>query len=360
MANITCTNIIKSYGNVEVVHGFDLEVVDKEFIVFLGPSGCGKSTILRMIAGLEDITGGTLNIGEVDATNMPAGQRGVAMVFQNYALYPHMNVRNNIAFGLKRLKIPKAEIERRVLDVVRTLHLEDYLDRKPSQLSGGQQQRVAIARALIKTPDVFLFDEPLSNLDAKLRHQLREEIAHLHQKLETTTVYVTHDQLEAMALADRIVLLNDGNVEQIGSPRDIYNRPRTRFVADFIGTPPMNFIDGNLALDGDVVNFSSKNIDLTLSAKLFEDFTNGPVTLGIRPAHIKLSPKGKGKISGSVAYLEYIGSEVYLTVRIGDQEVVVVVPEAGCPEKGDKVSLTMPEEMVHLFANDLNLRRFDS
>ena len=242
MAGIVRRNLKKKYGDQEVVSDFSLNVADHEFVVFLGPSGCGKSTILRMMAGLEDISGGELSIDGTIVNDLEPRDRGVAMVFQNYALYPHMTVRNNIAFGLRRLKVPEAEIDRRLAEVVAMLGLDPVIARKPSELSGGQQQRVAIARAMIKTPKVFLFDEPLSNLDAKLRAQMRYEIARLHKKLKTTTVYVTHDQMEAMTLADRIVLLNAGRIEQVGTPEEIYERPQTLFVAGFIGTPAMNLL----------------------------------------------------------------------------------------------------------------------
>jgi multiple sugar transport system ATP-binding protein len=258
MSAISCHHIIKRYGETQVVHEFDLEVADNEFVVFLGPSGCGKSTILRMLAGLEDISGGDLHIAGRRVNDLPPQERGIAMVFQNYALYPHMTVRDNIAFGLKRLKVPKAEIDSRIKEVSDTLGLARYLQRKPAELSGGQQQRVAIARAMIKTPKVFLFDEPLSNLDAKLRNHMRIEIAKLHQTLKTTTVYVTHDQHEAMTLADRIVLLRDGRIEQVGTPREIFERPCSAFVAGFIGTPPMNLVQMSVKDQGSHIELSGK------------------------------------------------------------------------------------------------------
>ena len=243
MAELSFRNISKKYGETEVVAGFNLEVHNHEFIVFLGPSGCGKSTILRMIAGLEDITGGELSIDGRVVNELPPRERNIAMVFQSYALYPHMSVRENITFGLRRMKIAPTRSNGALQAAAVTLGLEPFLDRKSTALSGGQQQRVAIARAIVKTPGVFLFDEPLSNLDAKLRNHMRVEIARLHQRLKTTTVYVTHDQLEAMTLADRIVLLRNGLIEQVGSPREIFERPNSQFVAAFIGTPAMNFFD---------------------------------------------------------------------------------------------------------------------
>ena len=249
MAQISCQQVVKSFGQATVVHGVDLDVMDNEFVVLLGPSGCGKSTILRMIAGLEEITSGVISIGDRVVNDLLPRDRNVAMVFQNYALYPHMSVYDNIAFGLRRLKTPKPEIDRRVNEVAAVLRIEALLDRRPAELSGGEQQRVAIARAMIKTPAVFLFDEPLSNLDAKLRHHMRVEIARLHQRLGATTIYVTHDQLEAMTLADRIVLLKDGRIEQVATPREIFEKPRTQFAASFIGTPAINFLEMNAFRD---------------------------------------------------------------------------------------------------------------
>jgi len=243
MATIDCKRLAKHYGDVVAVRDFDLKVAENEFVVLLGPSGCGKSTILRMIAGLESITSGELLIDGSVVNELSPRERGIAMVFQNYALYPHMSVADNIAFGLKRMKLPADEIRGRVDEVTKLLGLDPYLQRKPAELSGGQQQRVAIARAMSKTPKVFLFDEPLSNLDAKLRNHMRIEVARLHQSLKTTTIYVTHDQHEAMTLADRIVLLRDEQIEQVGTPREIFERPSTKFVAGFIGTPPMNLMD---------------------------------------------------------------------------------------------------------------------
>ncbi len=243
MATVECRDIRKSYGHHEVIRDFNLSIEDHEFVVFLGPSGCGKSTLLRMIAGLEDISGGDLLIGGARMNDQDPGERGIAMVFQNYALYPHMSVRQNITFALERAGESKARIAERLAPVVESLGLEVYLERKPTELSGGQQQRVAIARAMIKTPEVFLFDEPLSNLDAKLRGHLRVEIAKLHKTLRATSIYVTHDQLEAMTLADRIVLMNQGRIEQMGTPEEIYSRPATLFAAGFIGTPNMNLIE---------------------------------------------------------------------------------------------------------------------
>ncbi|MBJ2157997.1 sn-glycerol-3-phosphate ABC transporter ATP-binding protein UgpC [Variovorax sp. IB41] len=359
MSAIRCHHIIKRYGETQVVHEFDLDVADNEFVVFLGPSGCGKSTILRMLAGLEDISGGDLHIAGRRVNDLPPQERGIAMVFQNYALYPHMTVRDNIAFGLKRLKVPKAEIDSRIKEVSDTLGLERYLQRKPAELSGGQQQRVAIARAMIKTPKVFLFDEPLSNLDAKLRNHMRIEIAKLHQALKTTTVYVTHDQHEAMTLADRIVLLRDGRIEQVGSPREIFERPRSAFVAGFIGTPPMNLLDmwveppadGHVVLRGP---FGTVHVD----PRRFALDGRARVTLGIRPAHLQVDTnEGRdGGFSGEVQLIEYLGNEVLVSFgQSGGEdggEISALMPSAQSPRMHDLVRFVADPQQVHLFDID--------
>lgn len=354
MSNITCKKLTKKYGDLQVVHGFDLEVKDEEFIVFLGPSGCGKSTILRMMAGLEDVTTGTLEIGGRDVTTAEPGERGVAMVFQNYALYPHMTVRKNIAFGLRRSGLSAEEIETKVNDVVKMLALAPYLDRKPSQMSGGQQQRVAIARAIVKTPEVFLFDEPLSNLDAKLRQQLRVEIAKLHKQLKTTTVFVTHDQLEAMTLADRIVLMNGGNAEQIGTPQEIYTKPRTLFVADFIGSPSMNFLPGKI--DGVTADTSVGKFNL--GATSFAAPTSGSATLGIRPQNISLKQQNDTDIAlkGTVVFTEYLGNEVMMIVDCDGTEVSIVVNANDILDEGTDVTLFLAQDALHIFDTDSGLR----
>ncbi|TIX26626.1 MAG: ATP-binding cassette domain-containing protein, partial [Mesorhizobium sp.] len=280
MSAIVCSHVDKAYGATTVIRDLNLAIEEHEFVVFLGPSGCGKSTLLRMLAGLEDISGGEVSIGGKVVNDLEPGDRGIAMVFQNYALYPHMTIFDNVAFGLKRQKVPAAEIKKRVEAVAKTLGLEPYLGRKPTELSGGQQQRVAIARAMIKTPKVFLFDEPLSNLDAKLRNHMRVEIARLHQSLKTTTVYVTHDQLEAMTLADRIVLLKDGVIEQIGSPAEIYRRPGNQFVAGFIGTPNMNFIDAMVGRKADGWTLTGAGTVLSLEGSAFDLRHGDRVVLG--------------------------------------------------------------------------------
>jgi len=285
MAGVTINNLRKSYGDVEVMHGIDLQIDDGEFVVFVGPSGCGKSTLLRMIAGLEDVTSGTVSIGDQVVNHVAPSKRGVAMVFQTYALYPHMSVYKNMSFGLKQQKTPAAEIDERVRAAAEILQSTDYLDRSPRNLSGGQRQRVAIGRAIVRDPEVFLFDEPLSNLDASLRVQTRLEIARLHERLGTTMIYVTHDQVEAMTLADKIVVLRDGVIEQVGSPIELYTNPANQFVASFIGSPKMNFFASN---------------DLV---------TDTPTTqiTGIRPEHLILSVEDEAVVSGKLELIEQLG-----------------------------------------------------
>ena len=273
MASVTLTDVKKSYGDVSVIHDVDLSINDGEFVVFVGPSGCGKSTLLRMIAGLEDITGGDINIGDVRVNDVAPSKRGVAMVFQTYALYPHMTVYNNMAFGLKQAKLPAGDIDSRVRAAAEVLHITEYLSRTPKALSGGQRQRVAIGRAIVREPAVFLFDEPLSNLDAALRVNTRLEIARLHQRLGTTMIYVTHDQVEAMTLADKIVVLRDGRIEQVGSPIELYDNPRNTFVAQFIGSPKMNFLNSS---------------DLSFATAKALNIDPGAGIVGIRPEHLKL------------------------------------------------------------------------
>ncbi|HEV7321259.1 MAG TPA: sn-glycerol-3-phosphate ABC transporter ATP-binding protein UgpC [Ensifer sp.] len=355
MANIICSSVDKQYGAVNVISDFNLDVADHEFIVFLGPSGCGKSTLLRMIAGLEDISGGTVSIGGRTVNDLPPRDRGVAMVFQNYALYPHMTIYDNIAFGLKRMKVPKAEIDTRIRAVAATLGLDPYLTRKPTELSGGQQQRVAIARAMIKTPRVFLFDEPLSNLDAKLRNHMRVEIARLHQKLKTTTIYVTHDQLEAMTLADRIVLMKGGAIEQVGTPAEIYERPRTLFVAGFIGTPNMNFIDataekteGGWLLRSDGGNFS-------IPLERFSLRHEQKLVLGVRPADLRAAAEGINRISGTADLVEFHGNDALVTFLFGGKEIGALVKANACPKPGDVVSFGIEPECLHLFDRESGL-----
>ena len=294
MGQITLKQITKSFGDVEVIHPIDLTVEDGEFVVFVGPSGCGKSTLLRLIAGLEDVTSGQILIDGKDATAIPPAKRGLAMVFQSYALYPHMSVRKNIGFPLKMAGISRAEANKKIEAAAETLNLSDYLKRRPGQLSGGQRQRVAIGRAIVREPEAFLFDEPLSNLDAALRVNMRLEISELHQKLKTTMIYVTHDQVEAMTMADKIVVLSDGYIEQVGSPLELYRAPRNRFVAEFIGSPKMNFLTGSHA---DKFNAHS---------------------IGIRPEHFTVSSQG-GEWMGTVGVTEHLGSDTFFRVGVGEE-----------------------------------------
>ncbi|MEI2297066.1 ABC transporter ATP-binding protein [Ensifer sp. MJa1] len=355
MANIVCSRVDKQYGAVNVIKDFNLDVADHEFIVFLGPSGCGKSTLLRMIAGLEDISGGTVSIGGRTVNHLPPRDRGVAMVFQNYALYPHMTIYDNIAFGLKRMKVPKPEIDTRIRAVAATLGLEPYLTRKPTELSGGQQQRVAIARAMIKTPRVFLFDEPLSNLDAKLRNHMRVEIARLHQKLKTTTIYVTHDQLEAMTLADRIVLMKGGAIEQVGTPAEIYERPRTLFVAGFIGTPNMNFIDVTAEKTEGGWLLRSAGGSFTVPGEKFALRHRQELVLGVRPADLRTATEGVDHISGTADLVEFHGNDALVTFLFADKEVGALVRASACPKPGDAVSFAVRPEGLHLFDRESGL-----
>jgi multiple sugar transport system ATP-binding protein len=352
---------MKSFGAVEIVRDFNFDVKDHEFVVFLGPSGCGKSTILRMIAGLEEISGGTLSIGDRVVNDLLPRDRNVAMVFQNYALYPHMTVFDNIAFGLKRMKIASGEIASRVKSVAEVLGLDPFLSRKPAQLSGGQQQRVAIARAIIKTPQVFLFDEPLSNLDAKLRNHMRVEIARLHKKLQTTTIYVTHDQLEAMTLADRIVILNGGKIEQVGTPAEIYDRPRSLFVAGFIGTPSMNLIDVTVGEADGRWLLSMESGSFSIGRPRFDLQVGQKAVLGIRPADLKLvdgtlvdGTTTANVIDGIAEFVEFLGNEALVDIaREGfadsDRGISALVATDDRPAAGVAVRVTFDERRIHLF-----------
>ena len=298
MGKITLSQVRKSFGETHVIPGIDLNIEDGEFVVFVGPSGCGKSTLLRLIAGLEDVSAGKVEIDGTDATDLAPGQRKLAMVFQSYALYPHMSVRKNIAFPLKMAGVDPATIEQKVANAAKILNLSNYLDRRPGQLSGGQRQRVAIGRAIVREPAAFLFDEPLSNLDAALRVSMRQEISELHQKLATTMIYVTHDQVEAMTMADKIVVLNAGRIEQVGAPLELYNKPQNLFVAGFIGSPKMNFITGA------------------------EAERHGCTTLGVRPEHMVVSDDGPW--SGTIGLAEHLGSDTFLKVDVPGVGVLTV------------------------------------
>lgn len=355
MANIVCKGLTKQYDSgAPVLHPLDLHIDEGEFVVLLGPSGCGKSTMLRMIAGLEEITGGDLLIGGAVVNQVPARERNVAMVFQNYALYPHMNVYDNIAFGLRRLKTPKDEIDRRVREVAAMLNLDALLERKPRAMSGGQQQRAAIARAMIKTPAVFLFDEPLSNLDAQLRAQLRTDIKRLHQRLKTTTVYVTHDQLEAMTLADRVILMRGGRIEQQGTPTELYRYPRTSFAAGFIGTPAMNFLDGVVERSGDVVAVRAKSERWELHGQRFNSLSNGQVVkVAIRPNYVRVrtAPRANETLAlhGTVELVEMLGAEALVTVDCSGERVAALIPSTSVPAPDANVMLEFEVQDLHVF-----------
>ena len=346
MANIQCTDIVKSYGAHPVIDGLNLTIPDHQFVVFLGPSGCGKSTMLRMIAGLEEVTAGRVVIGGQDVTDLHPGQRGVAMVFQSYALYPHMTVADNITFGLRRAGVARDEIARRLADVARMLGLESMLDRKPKAMSGGQQQRVAMARAMIKTPKVFLFDEPLSNLDAKLREKLRTEIRKMHNTLKTTTIFVTHDQLEAMTIADRIVLMRAGQIEQQGTPEEIFDRPATRFVADFIGSPAMNFrtarIEGGQAVSG--------GLRLALMPGRFALAEGQEVDLGLRPTRMsRVAPNTPGAMVGRVVLIENMGAEAQVIAEVDGSEMSLVTRDFRDLTPGAPIAFALAPEYLHIF-----------
>jgi len=358
MANIACRQLHKEYDNkVTVLQPFDLEIADGEFIVLLGPSGCGKSTLLRMVAGLEDISGGELLIGGTVVNDLPPRERNVAMVFQNYALYPHMTVYDNIAFGLRRLKVPRPDIDKRVREVAEVLSLTALLERKPRAMSGGQQQRTAIARAMIKTPQVFLFDEPLSNLDAKLRAQLRGDIKRLHRRLRTTTLYVTHDQLEAMTLADRVVLMKGGHIEQIGTPAEIYNHPQTLFAAGFIGTPAMNLLEGSIEHGDGLPVLCCGDYHWPLRTARYAGLEAGrKVVFGLRPNHLHVQADGTAAASPGldcvVDLVELLGAEALLSFQCGSVAVSALLPVSNAsavPQVGDKLHLVFAEENMHLF-----------
>jgi multiple sugar transport system ATP-binding protein len=319
-----------------------LRIEDGEFVALVGPSGCGKSTLLRMIAGLEDVTAGDIAIGDRIVNHVAPKDRNIAMVFQNYALYPHMNVRDNMGFALRQRRIPKSEIESRVNNAARILGLEHLLERKPRALSGGQRQRVAMGRAIVREPNVFLFDEPLSNLDAKLRVQMRSEIKELHQRLGTTTVYVTHDQIEAMTLADRVVVMNGGVIEQQGPPLELYDNPASRFVAAFIGSPPMNFIEGTV-MDGSSVRLDD-GTRLHLPGTHLSD--QARVTIGVRPEHIELSGAGW---PATVSVVEPTGSETQITARMSGQIVRILVRGRTFVRPGEMIHLTVPADLIHIF-----------
>ena len=355
MANVSLNQIRKSFGAVEIIKGVDLDIAHGEFVVFVGPSGCGKSTLLRLIAGLEEITGGTLSIGDKVVNNLPPKDRSVAMVFQSYALFPHMTVRDNVAFGLKIAGAPKAELEAKVAEAARMLKLEPLLDRKPAQLSGGQRQRVAIGRAIVRRPEVFLFDEPLSNLDAALRVGTRAEIAKLHRDLGATMIYVTHDQVEAMTLADKIVVLEAGEVRQYGAPLELYHHPHNKFVAGFIGSPKMNFLKvevratgkASITVEGPAVARLELPIDPADCKK------GEALTLGIRPEHISAETSAKRGIAARVNLVELLGHQTYVECEVAGKESMSALFNGNMLVSfGDKLHLSFKPADCHLFRSD--------
>ena len=336
MANLTLRNVRKSYGATQVMHGVDLDIVDGEFVVFVGPSGCGKSTLLRMIAGLEEISDGTISIGDVVVNDVAASKRGVAMVFQSYALYPHMSVYKNMAFGLKQAKTPPAEIKQRVTAAADILQITDYLDRSPRNLSGGQRQRVAIGRAIVRDPEVFLFDEPLSNLDAALRVQTRLEIARLHERLGTTMIYVTHDQVEAMTLADKIVVLRDGRIEQVGSPIDLYDHPENAFVAQFIGSPKMNFF-----LSSDLTEVGKNHMGREITPDML---------VGIRPEHFEVTDPADAVVEGTLDLVENLGEYALVHLRTpSNVEFIAKTERPPSAPKGSTIGFGVQGGLAHFF-----------
>ena len=338
-------DIRKSFGEVEVIHGVNMQIEEGEFVVFVGPSGCGKSTLLRLIAGLDDPTSGDIMLAGNRVNTVPASERGLSMVFQSYALYPHMSVRKNLSFGLENLRMSRAEIDTRVDDAAKLLQIDALLDRRPGQLSGGQRQRVAIGRAIVREPLIFLFDEPLSNLDAELRLQMRVEISNLHAQLKNTMIYVTHDQVEAMTMADRIVILRGGKVEQIGKPLDLYNHPANKFVAGFIGAPQMNFLQGQL-------NNTSLKLDCGFERTV--PYTgSGPATLGIRPENIAVDLEGSGDASVTVQNFEQLGAITYIyTLFENGESLTVQLPAQIALSRGQRIGVTLPTDTFHLFAGE--------
>ncbi len=356
MAQIQLTNVIKSYGVIDVLHNINLDIQDGEFVVFVGPSGCGKSTLLRTIAGLERPTGGELAIDGKVVNTVPAADRGLAMVFQSYALYPHMSVRQNLAFGLENTKLPRPEIEARILEAARMLEIEAYLDRRPGQLSGGQRQRVAIGRAIVRRPVAFLLDEPLSNLDAELRVSTRAELAALHARLKATMIYVTHDQVEAMTLADRIVVLRGGRIEQVGAPLELYNRPCNRFVAGFIGAPHMNFLSAIVTSaqrdQTEVIVEGGHSLIVPLESAVA---VGTKLTIGIRPQHVTLAA-GEDGLPATVRLSEALGSETVIHAEIGGQKMLAVIPGQHRLSVGEQVRLSLSQAPLHVFGDD-GLRR---
>ena len=355
MAQVVLKDLNKKYDEVHAVKDVNLHIQDKEFIVLVGPSGCGKSTTLRMVAGLEEITSGEIHIGNRVVNDLPPKDRDIAMVFQNYALYPHMTVYDNMAFGLKMRKFPKPEIQQRVQDAAEILGIQELLKRKPRQLSGGQRQRVAVGRAIVRHPQVFLFDEPLSNLDAKLRVQMRVELKRLHDRLETTAIYVTHDQVEAMTLGDRVVVMKDGWIQQVGEPLELYGKPRNRFVAGFIGSPAMNFVEATVAENAGALWVDAPSMRLRVpparAARLGAK-RGQPVTLGIRPEDLRLATGGDPadlSCDAVVDVVEPLGSEILLDVKVGNSVIVVRVDPSVRVKVHEKIRIAFLPERMHFF-----------
>lgn len=347
MAGLKIKNLKKSFGRNTIIQNISFEVSDGEFCILLGPSGCGKTSILRIIAGLEQHDKGEIFIGNRDVSNLTPKERDVAMVFQSYALYPHMNVYENMAFSLKIKKLSKRETDKKVKEAARLLGIEGLLDRKPRELSGGQRQRVAIGRAIVRNPQLFLFDEPLSNLDARLRGTMRVELAKLHQRLGTTMLYVTHDQIEAMTLGDRIILLDKGVIQQVGPPRELYERPSNLFVASFIGSPQINLIEGRITVNEDKILFKSGDLVIDLgSMEALKKYSGNKVTMGIRPE--SLTP-GDGPLVGSLEVIEHIGSETILYVRTDNGRIIAKAPSNFQEKVGENISLALRTTDIHLF-----------
>jgi len=359
MATVTFDGIVKKFGEVVAVNDLNLGINDGEFMVLVGPSGCGKTTSLRMIAGLEEITEGTLSIGDRVVNHVAPKDRDIAMVFQSYALYPHMTVYDNMAFGLKLRKTPKDEIKRRVNEAATMLSAQNLLDRKPRELSGGQRQRVALGRAIVREPAVFLMDEPLSNLDAKLRVQTRAEIARLHQRLGTTTVYVTHDQVEAMTMGERIAVMSEARLQQVGSPQALYDHPDNRFVAGFIGSPSMNFIDVTVQRDGDKVTLKADGVDIPMPDRYkasMKSHSGDKVVLGVRPEHLDVKQDGpSGSLNGNADVVEYLGNEELIHFTVGELDIVALIGSENRVKPGDDLTLEVLLDKVHLFNPDSTL-----
>ncbi len=354
MSTVTFDHVTKQYGEVTAVDDLNLEIQDGEFLVLVGPSGCGKTTSLRMIAGLEEITSGTLRIGERVVNDVAPKDRDIAMVFQSYALYPHMSVYDNLAFGLKLRKVPKAEIDKRVKEAAETIQLTGLLQRKPKELSGGQRQRVALGRAIVREPAVFLMDEPLSNLDAKLRVQTRAEIARLHQRLQTTIVYVTHDQVEAMTMGSRIAVMSQAKLQQVGAPQELYDHPANQFVAGFIGSPAMNFVETTVTGGGGGTTLEAPGLSIPVPPRFREALgptTGGKVLAGFRPEHLDIGQAAEGvaTLKARADVVEYLGNEELLHVDVAGADLVAVVSAAHRVKPDDELTLVLPLDKLHLF-----------